>query len=201
MHGLDDVEPATILLLCFSRRWLATVPELTRLWPTAVTRSGGGLALAGSMRLRLEASWRRALFEQGAGRQGGAAIVFASAADIVAQLARAETLLPGLAPAERIRALLAAVAGSFVEPWTLEDAARRAGMSRRSFTAYFRTQCGETFWEHLEGLRIAHATRLLREGEHTIIGVMFSSGFNDLSTFYRAFKRRRGASPKRWASM
>lgn len=197
-HTLTDLEPATILLLCFSPRWLGNVPDLARLWPVTLRRTEASLTLPGATRLRVESLWRRALFEQGRAQPGAEAIVFACAAEIVAQLARTELLTPGHPAELRIRALAAEVAGSFMEKWTIDAAAARVAMSRRSFTSYFRAQMGTSFWDYLERLRVDHAARLLRDGEHTVVGVMFSSGFTDLTTFYRAFRRRHGTSPKRW---
>ncbi|MGH7957849.1 MAG: helix-turn-helix domain-containing protein [Opitutaceae bacterium] len=39
----------------------------------------------------------------------------------------------------------------------------------------------------------------MKTGEQSVIGVVFSSGFNDLSRFYRHFRQRFGAPPKTWA--
>ncbi|MBA4136057.1 MAG: hypothetical protein C0518_01920 [Opitutus sp.] len=195
-HRLRDLEPATVLLLCFSRRWLSVLPELAPLWRATVAQNKGTISLGESVRIRIEALWRRALFEQIRQQEASSTIAFACAAEIVALLTRVGPPPVEQRPAERIHAVAAEVANSFMDNWRLDDAARRAGMSRRSFTAHFRATLGKTFWEHLEDLRIAHADQLFERGEHTILGVMFSAGFNDVSTFYRAFRRKRGVSPK-----
>lgn len=198
-HALADLEPATILLLCFSADWLDAAPGLSALWSATARGNGPLLRLPGAVRLRVEALWRRALFEQARTAAGHDALVQASALDIVVQLGRAESLAADQPVAARIRALAKEIEGSFVEPWTIDGAAARAAMSRRSFTTYFRAEMGTTFWDYLEQLRVDHAAQLLAAGEHTVIGVMFSSGFNDLSTFYRAYRRRKGQSPKQGA--
>jgi AraC-like DNA-binding protein len=56
-----------------------------------------------------------------------------------------------------------------------------------------------TFWDYLNGRRLDHAAKLLRAGELSVTGVMFSCGFNDLSHFYRMFRQRHGLAPKKWA--
>ncbi|MBP7141688.1 MAG: helix-turn-helix domain-containing protein [Opitutaceae bacterium] len=198
-HALRDIEPATLLLLCFSQAWLGRTPDLPGLWATLVRDADAAWPLVKVRRLRIEALWRRGLFEQARGQIGAGALAAAAANEILAVIARARALARADSPAARVRAVAAEVADSFVENWTLDLAAARAAMSRRNFTEKFREETGATFWEYLERLRVAHAARLLRQGEHTIVGVMFSSGFNDLSTFYRAFKRHHGSSPKRWS--
>ena len=47
-------------------------------------------------------------------------------------------------------------------------------------------------------LRVEHARRLLQQTHRTIASIAFECGFEDLSTFYRAFKREVGTSPRRW---
>lgn len=198
-HALRDLEPAALLLMCFSKEWLGRTPDLPGLWATLTQDADAAWPLVRVRRLRIEALWRRGLFEQARGQIGAGALAAAAANEILAVIARARALARADSPAARVRAVAAEVSDSFVENWTLDLAAARAAMSRRNFTEKFREETGATFWEHLERLRVAHAARLLRQGEHTIIGVMFSSGFNDLSTFYRAFKRHHGTSPKRWS--
>ena len=71
-------------------------------------------------------------------------------------------------------------------------------MSRRRFTQLFREVTGSSWADHRTELRINYACRLLRETDRGIIAIAFESGFEDLSSFYRAFKRQTGDSPIRW---
>ncbi len=45
---------------------------------------------------------------------------------------------------------------------------------------------------------VAHAAKLLRGREHSLLGVIFTCGFNDVSHFYRMFRRRYGAASGAW---
>ena len=83
---------------------------------------------------------------------------------------------------------------------SLEDAARETGMSRRRFTQLFSELTGRTYGEHVRKLRIRHAGRLLREQGRSPIAAAFECGYEDLSTFYRAFKKETGMSPSQWAA-
>lgn len=197
-HRLQDRVPATVLLMCFTDGWLARLPGLDPAWRRSLSRAGPARTVPAELRPRLEALWRRALFRQTRDDGYAPALTTATGVEILAELARLERLPEEPSAAERVRLVAHEIAATFVEPWTIERAASRAGLSRRSFTTHFRAELGTTFWEHLEELRVAHAAQLLQGGEHTLLGAMFSSGFNDVSTFYRAFKRRHGASPKKW---
>jgi AraC family L-rhamnose operon regulatory protein RhaS len=88
---------------------------------------------------------------------------------------------------------------TFYDEWNLDRAATRAGVSRRHFSALFRQVCGHTFWEHLRDLRLTHAAQLLKEGDHSVTGVVFACGFGDMSQFYRLFRKRYHLPPRQWA--
>lgn len=51
---------------------------------------------------------------------------------------------------------------------------------------------------YVRQLRIDHAKTLLRNSHHNVITIAFECGFNDLSTFYRCFKKSAGVSPEKW---
>ena len=81
------------------------------------------------------------------------------------------------------------------QPLSLEAAARLAGLERKYFSAYFHSKVGTTFSEWLRIVRVDRAMELLRAHDDTIIRVAFASGFRDVRTFERAFKRHIGLSP------
>ena len=72
------------------------------------------------------------------------------------------------------------------------------GMSRRHFSNLFRALTGRSFLEQLTELRLTHAASLLRDNRHSIVGAAFSSGYGDLSHFYRLFRTRFGEPPRTW---
>ena len=80
----------------------------------------------------------------------------------------------------------------FYDPIRLDDAAGQAGLSRRAFTDAVRQVCGTSWSRHLNGLRIDHARRMLAETDRSVTSIAFECGYEDLSTFYRAYKRLRG---------
>ncbi len=72
------------------------------------------------------------------------------------------------------------------------------GMSRRRFTHLFRQVARSSWSSYLTRLRIDYACQLLRETSRSIIATAFECGYEDLSSFYRAFKRQRGLPPRVW---
>jgi AraC-like DNA-binding protein/mannose-6-phosphate isomerase-like protein (cupin superfamily) len=102
---------------------------------------------------------------------------------------------PSTASAPLLEAYLAWLHRNFFEPLSLEDAAVATGMSRRTFTNRFKARTGTTWLNYLNGLRIQHAELLLTQTDKKITSIAFHCGFDDLTTFYRAFKRINGTNP------
>ncbi|MBR0841962.1 helix-turn-helix transcriptional regulator [Bradyrhizobium liaoningense] len=80
---------------------------------------------------------------------------------------------------------------------TLADLARRHRASPRTIQLLFE-RSGATFSEFLLEQRLLRAARLLRDPLHRvnkISDLAYLSGFNDVSYFHRAFRRRFGMTP------
>lgn len=83
--------------------------------------------------------------------------------------------------------------------WTLEELARKAGMSRTSFAQYFRERVGETPISYLARWRMMSAGAKLKQGKETIAEISISLGYSSEQAFNTAFKRIMGQSPRRYA--
>lgn len=198
-HRLRDERPSTLLLLCVTPAFLQTDPELPTLWRSLVGREERRLALSRPTQHQVESAWRRALLE-GVHRQPGALSLHrALAAQILVTLVRLPARKGASTPLTRVAAVARELEVSFYDEWNLDRAAVRAGVSRRHFSQLFRQVAGRTFWEHLTELRLSHAAQLLRQGEHSVTGVVFSCGFGDVSQFYRLFRARYHHPPRAWA--
>jgi AraC-like DNA-binding protein len=197
-HAIDDLSPSTLLLLCWSEKFLRSDPDLPQVWEDIARIPERRVRLSRPGQLRLEQLWRRALLEKSHGLPAGAVTLRALAAQILVMLSRLPARTNGDAAVDRVAAVAREVEETFYDSWDLDRAAARAGLSRRRFSELFRDQRNETFLDCVIRLRLEHAVRLLKAGEHSILGVMFSCGFNDLSHFYRLFRARFGHPPKRW---
>lgn len=99
---------------------------------------------------------------------------------------------------ERIAVLTRRLPEVVHEEWTLDRAASEVHLSRRRFSDLWRETTGESFTVSVQLARVAAAQRLMRDGDHSIVGAAFAAGFNDLANFYRVFRRCVGATPGEW---
>ena len=78
----------------------------------------------------------------------------------------------------------------------LEDVAKVAHMSPKSFSRFFKKNTGKAFIQYVNELRVGLACRKLMQSEASVSEICYASGFNNLSNFNRQFKERKGVSPK-----
>ena len=96
-----------------------------------------------------------------------------------------------------------AKAMSFIEahlanPITLEEVASASGYSRTYFSRLFKEIVGINFKDYLERERVERASSLLENEKMSITEISYSVGFNSFSSFWRAFKKLKGVSPREW---
>jgi len=99
---------------------------------------------------------------------------------------------------DRVAAYAEMMKQTFFLPANIDTAAAELNLSRRRFTQLFKQITGDTWLNHLHAIRIDHARKLLRETNRTVIAIAFECGYEDLSSFYRAFQRAEKVSPNRW---
>jgi AraC-like DNA-binding protein len=81
-------------------------------------------------------------------------------------------------------------------PWTLEELAKRAGLSRTALAERFREAMGDTPLNHLRIVRMQRAMQLLAQTRHSLEAVAAAVGYRDAFGFSKVFKRTVGLSPK-----
>jgi len=77
----------------------------------------------------------------------------------------------------------------------LEDVASIANLSTTSFCRYFKLMTKKTYHDFLVEIRISHACRLLVEDSMPTEVICFECGFNNVSNFYRHFRKVAGMTP------
>ncbi|WP_221031564.1 helix-turn-helix domain-containing protein [Actomonas aquatica] len=198
-HRLVDLEPSVLLLLGLGRRFVDHYPELSAMWHR-LRRSQLSLL----MRLRpvvagpVVGGWRQGILEQAERRRGCEVALRIIAQHIMISADRYHLQMSADSTDERLHILLQVLSENFYRPWSTDEAAKHVALSRRQFTERFRKVTGKSFVAYVNDLRLDHAERLLRSGRHSVTGAAFSSGFEDLSYFYRLFRQRRGVPPKQW---
>jgi transcriptional regulator GlxA family with amidase domain len=83
---------------------------------------------------------------------------------------------------------------------SVEVLARRACISQRHFSRAFKSVFGSSPAEFVENLRLNEARRRLSTRQKTLSSVAASVGFRNADAFHRAFARRFGIRPSRYAN-
>ena len=98
----------------------------------------------------------------------------------------------------RVGAALACIHNEPERDWTVEELARRAGLSRSAFAARFKDSVGETPLRYLHRWRIQKALSRMRGSRATLKEIAGSLGYPSDVAFHRTFKKFLGVSPGRY---
>jgi AraC family L-rhamnose operon regulatory protein RhaS len=204
IHYIEDnpTQPLSLYGICMAPAVLEVEGELAAALPP------GRLNLNELIVPRVRADLRQMLYEQTLARPGYRSILVGLALQMIGLLVRGHLVRsrresgPSMATASgnlaTVQQYVAELPQRFFEPSDIDRTAAALGMSRRRFTQLFRGVTGRSWLDHLTGLRINYACQLLRQTQRSVLAVAFECGFEDLSSFYRAFKRRMGLPPNEW---
>ncbi|MEU2615004.1 AraC family transcriptional regulator [Micromonospora sp. NPDC007271] len=150
--------------------------------------------------LDAEVDLRRLQAEFEEPRLGSARLVEALVGCLVVELARRQLVEAAVADhrlgvSDELRAAVRFVDRHFREPISLADAARRAHLSSNYFSERFREYTGSSFQLYLQERRLRFARSLLASTSLSVTEVCHAAGFNSLSHFGRAYRRRYGTAP------
>lgn len=95
----------------------------------------------------------------------------------------------------RMGRLISTLEQRYSEPWTLEQLAGAAHLSRTNLLRIFRQATGKSPIDYLIGLRIEAAKRLLRQNELSMTEIAHETGFGDSNYFARQFRLMTGRTP------
>jgi AraC family L-rhamnose operon regulatory protein RhaS len=204
VHRLEDdpARPLALYGICIAPWVWKAEPSLPDDLPA------GPLPVSALVVSQVRSDLRRLLYEQTESRPGGRAWVVGQALQLLVTLARSCRGLGACPPSARegpiaahreaVKRYLAELPHHFFEATDLDQTAAGLGMSRRRFTQLFREITGISWSCHLTRLRIDYACQLLRETPRSVVAVAFECGYEELSSFYRAFKRQMGQPPHAW---
>lgn len=98
---------------------------------------------------------------------------------------------------EKFASLLGYIDAHFAETISLQEAADYMGFSKYYFTRLFRQQIHTTFYDYLMHKRISAAQSLL-SSDMTMTEIAFQTGFNNLTSFCRSFRKYTDCSPSEY---
>ena len=125
-------------------------------------------------------------------------VLFIEALRCTATAAAPPGLLRGLSD-ERLAMALRQMHEHPGRPWTVEELAREAALSRSSFFERFQGALGMPPMAYLLTWRMALAKKLLRERVEDIAGIAERVGYGSVSAFSVAFTRYTGRAPGRYS--
>ncbi len=83
----------------------------------------------------------------------------------------------------------------FASGFRLGETASNIGITKNHLCRLYRARTGRTIVGRLNEFRLADAAEKLRSTSKSVSEICYSCGFNDLSYFYRAFRRRYAENP------
>ena len=81
----------------------------------------------------------------------------------------------------------------YCEKITLEEVAASVYMSSNYFSSYFRRVANISFSDYVTRLRVNRAREMLRENGANVTEIAMECGFNNISNFYRLYKKHMAA--------
>lgn len=88
----------------------------------------------------------------------------------------------------------------FAENISLEEAAKKAGLSKFYFSRIFKQYTGQTFYDYLSFLRIQAAETLLKDTSTPVSAIAASCGYSNISSFNRSFRKFQKCTPSQYRS-
>lgn len=87
------------------------------------------------------------------------------------------------------------------EPLTLEDVAKKNGISVRSMTRLFQNRLHLSFIQYIKMLRIIRAMELIKDTDLTITEIAYEVGYSNISAFSNTFIQLTNMRPTEFRSM
>ena len=83
----------------------------------------------------------------------------------------------------------------------LDSMLRLSNISQEHLTREFRRHLGITPTEYINFKRISYASELLLQRKYEILDICYMSGFNNLTYFYKIFRKQYNCTPKEFIKM
>lgn len=100
---------------------------------------------------------------------------------------------------ERIEKILEYIHENYKDRISLEQVARAFYMNSSYFSEYFKKNMGINFLDYLVKIRINEAIKMLQDNRLNTTEIAYNCGFNNISSFYNAFKKITGTNPGKYS--
>lgn len=193
-----EVEAIVIQFLpyCLGRDILS-LPE-TYLIPKLYEKAKRGLIIKGEAKKQLARLMKQAVDAKNLDRL----ILFLSILKILTETEEIDTITSAHAfyksnemETERLNKICSYTLSNFSKEISLEEISSIANLSITSFCRYFKMMTKKTYNDFLTEIRISHACRALVEDKLSTEVICFECGFNNVSNFYRHFKKIMNMTP------
>jgi transcriptional regulator GlxA family with amidase domain len=96
---------------------------------------------------------------------------------------------------DKVRAAETYLEKNYARDVSIEDLARKLGMSSRNFIRRFKRATGRLPGSYLQGVRVAIAKEMLEHGARSVLAVSAAVGYEDAAFFRDVFRRSTGMTP------
>ena len=148
--------------------------------------------------------FRRGVWEAENQKSGWQAAVAGNTVTLLAMMGRSiQERTAAVLKAEKpdlLNEVLAYIERHLSDKITLEDTARHFYVSVSTITQLFRQKMGTSFYRCVTQRRLISAKSLINEGK-ALEDVSRAVGFTDYSSFYRAFKKEYGITPRQYTQL
>lgn len=104
--------------------------------------------------------------------------------------------ITGESESRRVRKVKDYISEHYAEELRLDDLAAMVGMAPSAFSRFFKQHTTRNLQDYIIDVRLGRAARMLVDTTTGISEICYACGFNNLSNFNRAFKNRRGYTPR-----
>lgn len=101
----------------------------------------------------------------------------------------------------RVQKVKEYITANYSRAISVDEVASHVGMSSSAFSRFFKLRTGKTLVDYIIDIRIGVAARALVDSLETVSEICYNCGFNNISNFNRAFKDRKGMTPREFRSL